>query len=87
MSSSHLSSGRLNIGLIQEQARKQLLCLLEKCDGPKVPKFYSLFTQKLLSFLQLEFCFSYCRLLSGMNPLEGQWALWQNMKHYRNMKL
>ncbi|XP_058789341.1 vacuolar protein sorting-associated protein 33A isoform X1 [Phymastichus coffea] len=35
MSSVHLSTGRLNIGLIQEQARKQLLCLLEKCDGPK----------------------------------------------------
>ncbi|KAJ8675690.1 hypothetical protein QAD02_011476 [Eretmocerus hayati] len=35
MSSAHLSNGRLNIGLIQEQARKQLLCLLEKCDGPK----------------------------------------------------
>ncbi|CAB0035911.1 unnamed protein product [Trichogramma brassicae] len=33
--SAHLSSGRLNIGLIQEQARKQLLLLLEKCDGPK----------------------------------------------------
>ncbi|XP_014204862.1 vacuolar protein sorting-associated protein 33A [Copidosoma floridanum] len=36
MSSAHLSSGKLNIGLLQEQARKQLLCLLEKCDGPKV---------------------------------------------------
>ncbi|XP_015592749.1 vacuolar protein sorting-associated protein 33A [Cephus cinctus] len=35
MSSAHLSSGRLNIGLVQEQARKQLLCLLEKCDGTK----------------------------------------------------
>lgn len=36
MSSAHLSSGRLNVGIIQEQARKQLLCLLEKCDGTKV---------------------------------------------------
>ncbi|XP_057331707.1 vacuolar protein sorting-associated protein 33A [Microplitis mediator] len=35
MSSAHLSGGRLNIGLLQEQARKQLLCLIEKCDGPK----------------------------------------------------
>lgn len=35
MSSAHLSSGKLNIGLVQEQARKQLLCLLEKCDGTK----------------------------------------------------
>ncbi|XP_043266692.1 vacuolar protein sorting-associated protein 33A [Venturia canescens] len=35
MSSAHLSGGRINIGLIQEQARKTLLCLLEKCDGTK----------------------------------------------------
>ncbi|XP_031836624.1 vacuolar protein sorting-associated protein 33A [Nomia melanderi] len=35
MSSAHLSTGRLNVGIIQEQARKQLLCLLEKCDGTK----------------------------------------------------
>lgn len=38
MSSAYLTGGRLNIGLIQEQARKRLLCLLEKCDGPKVLK-------------------------------------------------
>lgn len=36
MSSTHLSTGRLNVGIIQKQARKQLLCLLEKCDGTKV---------------------------------------------------
>ncbi|XP_033333810.1 vacuolar protein sorting-associated protein 33A [Megalopta genalis] len=36
MSSAHLSAGRLNVSIIQEQARKQLLCLLEKCDGTKV---------------------------------------------------
>ncbi|XP_053982157.1 vacuolar protein sorting-associated protein 33A [Hylaeus volcanicus] len=35
MSSAHLTTGRLNVGIIQEQARKQLLCLLEKCDGTK----------------------------------------------------
>ncbi|XP_023288032.1 vacuolar protein sorting-associated protein 33A [Orussus abietinus] len=35
MASAHLSGGRVNIGLIQEQARKQLLDLLEKCDGKK----------------------------------------------------
>ncbi|EFN85506.1 Vacuolar protein sorting-associated protein 33A [Harpegnathos saltator] len=35
MSSTYLTGGRLNVGLIQEQARKRLLCLLEKCDGPK----------------------------------------------------
>ncbi|KYQ52856.1 Vacuolar protein sorting-associated protein 33A [Trachymyrmex zeteki] len=32
---SYLTGGRLNVGLIQEQARNRLLCLLEKCDGPK----------------------------------------------------
>ncbi|XP_063978837.1 vacuolar protein sorting-associated protein 33A [Diachasmimorpha longicaudata] len=35
MSSAHLSSGRLNIGLLQEQTRKQLVNLIERCDGPK----------------------------------------------------
>ncbi|XP_043464161.1 vacuolar protein sorting-associated protein 33A [Leptopilina heterotoma] len=35
MSSAHLSSGRWNVGLIQEEARKQLLCLLERCEGTK----------------------------------------------------
>lgn len=35
MSSSYLSTGRLNVGILQEQARKELLCLLEKCDGKK----------------------------------------------------
>ncbi|XP_066592546.1 vacuolar protein sorting-associated protein 33A [Prorops nasuta] len=35
MSSAHLSGGRLNIGLIHEHARKQLLSLLEKIDGTK----------------------------------------------------
>ncbi|KAK0073869.1 hypothetical protein PV325_009092 [Microctonus aethiopoides] len=35
MSTTHLSGGRLNIGLLQEHSRKQLLCLIEKCDGPK----------------------------------------------------
>ncbi|XP_033216509.1 vacuolar protein sorting-associated protein 33A [Belonocnema kinseyi] len=35
MSSAHLSSGRWNVGLIQEEARKQLLYLLEKCEGTK----------------------------------------------------
>lgn len=38
MSSAHLSGGRLNIGLLQEEARKQLVNLIEKCDGPKVNK-------------------------------------------------
>lgn len=36
MSLTHLSSGRLNVALIQEQARKQLLHFLEQCDGTKV---------------------------------------------------
>lgn len=36
MTSANLSGGRLNIGLVQDQARKQLLYLLEKCGGTKV---------------------------------------------------
>ncbi|KOC69759.1 Vacuolar protein sorting-associated protein 33A [Habropoda laboriosa] len=35
MSSAHLTTGRLNVEIIQKQAKKQLLCLLEKCDGTK----------------------------------------------------
>lgn len=34
--SSHLTRGKLNIGLVQEKARKELLDLLDKCDGTKV---------------------------------------------------
>lgn len=34
--STHLTRGKLNIGLIQEQARKELLDLLDRCDGSKV---------------------------------------------------
>lgn len=34
--SSHLSRGKLNVGAVQEQARKELLGLLDKCDGSKV---------------------------------------------------
>lgn len=33
--SSHLTRGKLNIGLVQEKARKELLDLLDKCDGTK----------------------------------------------------
>ncbi|XP_044738294.1 vacuolar protein sorting-associated protein 33A [Chrysoperla carnea] len=32
---SHLQGGRVNVGLLQQQARKELLRLLEKCEGPK----------------------------------------------------
>lgn len=32
---SHLQGGKVNIYLIQENARKKLLSLLEKCDGTK----------------------------------------------------
>jgi len=48
---SYLTGGRLNVGLIQEQARKRLLCLLEKCDGPKVlwPNLLSGNSNKLIT--------------------------------------
>lgn len=35
---SHLSGGRVNIALIQEKAKQELLTLLQQCDGPKVCK-------------------------------------------------
>lgn len=33
---SHLSGWRVNVSLIQEMASKELLKLLEKCEGTKV---------------------------------------------------
>jgi len=33
---SHLSGGKVNVAQVQELARKELLLLLGKCDGPKV---------------------------------------------------
>lgn len=32
----HLSGGRLNVAIIQETMRKELLNLLQLCEGPKV---------------------------------------------------
>ncbi len=32
----HLSGGRVNIGLVREAARKELLNCLDKCPGSKV---------------------------------------------------
>lgn len=34
--SSYLTGGRVNVGLLQESAAKNLISLLDKCDGPKV---------------------------------------------------
>ncbi|VVC35846.1 Hypothetical protein CINCED_3A007180 [Cinara cedri] len=34
--SNYLAGGRVNINLLQENAAKDLICLLDKCDGPKV---------------------------------------------------
>lgn len=34
--STHLTTGKINIGQIQELSRNKLLSLLEKCDGSKV---------------------------------------------------
>ena len=36
MSFSHLTSAKVNVGLVQELAQNELVELLEKCDGPKV---------------------------------------------------
>lgn len=38
--SNYLTGGRVNIGLLQESATKDLICLLDKCDGPKVNTIY-----------------------------------------------
>lgn len=34
--SSHLIGGKINVAQVQELARKELLQLLERCDGTKV---------------------------------------------------
>lgn len=34
--SSYLAGGRVNVGLLQETAAKDLISLLDKCEGPKV---------------------------------------------------
>lgn len=33
--SNHLSGGKVNVSLLQEYLRKELLCLIDKCDGSK----------------------------------------------------
>lgn len=33
---SHLSSGKVNLGLVQELALNELITILEKCEGPIV---------------------------------------------------
>lgn len=49
--STHLTRGKLNIGLVQEQARKELLDLLDTCDGSKVEIHLLLnFSSLLLQF-------------------------------------
>lgn len=37
--STHLSGGRLNVAILQETMRKELLNLLQQCEGPKVSQF------------------------------------------------
>lgn len=34
--SGYLTGGKMNINLLQENASKDLIFLLDKCDGPKV---------------------------------------------------
>lgn len=47
--SNYLAGGRVNVSLLQESAAKDLICLLDKCDGPKVNTYY------ILSFFELKF--------------------------------
>lgn len=37
--SNYLTGGRVNVSLLQESAAKDLICLLDMCDGPKVNIF------------------------------------------------
>lgn len=40
--SNYLTGGRVvNIGLLQESATRNLICLLDKCNGPKVNTYFT----------------------------------------------
>ena len=46
----HLSGGRVNIGLVREAARKELLNCLDKCPGSKV-RCIDIYFDEVLAFL------------------------------------
>lgn len=46
--STHLSGGRLNVALVQETMRKDLLNLLQLCEGPKVSFFFTILPNNIL---------------------------------------
>lgn len=46
--STHLSGGRLNVALVQETMRKDLLNLLQLCEGPKVSFLFTILTLNIL---------------------------------------
>lgn len=47
--STHLSGGRLNVAILQETMRKELLNLLQQCEGPKVSIVIFYFIDKTIN--------------------------------------
>ena len=57
----HLSGGRLNIGLLREAARRELLSCLDKCPGSKVNNIYFTFNElNVVSWLHIRLHFDLC---------------------------
>lgn len=55
---SHLSSGPINLGLLREDSRRELIRLLDKCAGSKVTQINKVFYIMLMLFnlLNLMYC-------------------------------
>lgn len=55
--SNYLTGGRVNISLLQESAARDLISLLDKCDGPKVNavKCFNYFIELLNNSLFIKF--------------------------------
>lgn len=70
----HLSKGKLNIGLVYERARKEFLDLLDKCEGSKVRNTLSLDGSDLTSckFTQIS---NRCQVIVWDDALAGPFGL------------
>lgn len=70
--SSHLSSGTVNLGLLREHARRELLKLLDKCSGSKVSFFsnFRVYVTQTISTCRIEnICFTLSALSYVMTSL------------------
>lgn len=76
----HLYGFRVNISLVQEQANKELLKILDKCEGSKVSSD-SKFDLKQLIMFDIVF-----RLSFGMIHYPDQSAWWPNI-HFSKIKV